>query len=136
MFSGNFFNSLVRTPRHSGFCFGSVRRSARSPRAMIVQGHTAAILRVGPASPSTASLTSRSRIAVCDGERADSSVWGSSIKAKSGRSTVPSGRVCRSPRMLASSPAATITDPAAGEPGIHGATTRRLPHSIRVNWPR
>ena len=102
---------------------------------MTVQGMTAAILRPGPASPSTAPPRMRSRALFCAGDLADSSVCGSSTMTRSGRIASPLAVDARIPRTRPVMPATRSSEPDAGDPGTVGNTTSPCVQPIRVRSP-
>ena len=76
---------------------------------------TPAIFLPGPARPSTAPARMLSRVAHCEMLRADSSVCGSSITTRDGRTVRPSARLYFMPRIRPVMPATLIMAPLASE---------------------
>ena len=130
----------IRSPRNCGLRSRSSSRSARSPGAITVQGTAIDIVLPGPASPLTAPVTSRSRLADCPSDSADSSVCGSSTITKSGRIERPSAVAAFIPRTRPVMPATWITEPEAFEPFTVGNTASFEAQPMRVRtrptvWP-
>ena len=97
--------------------------------------HRPAIFAPGPARPRIAPDRIFSRVAHCDGDAADSSVCGSSIRTRLGRMDEPSGRVCFRPRIRPVMPDRRTQAPADFAPGIHGSVTVSADQSISVGRP-
>ena len=66
-----------------------------------------------------------SRVAHCDSDRADSSVCGSSMTTRDGRTVCPSARLYFMPRIRPVMPATLMIAPLAMLPGIVGSTISR-----------
>jgi len=89
----------------------------------------------GPASPRIAPARIDSRWAHWLGDRADSSVCGSSSKTKLGRTVFPSERLYFNPRMRPVIPATRISAPLATLQAIVGKTISFCVQPICVRSP-